>query len=168
MNYFTPYIFILFVSSLFSQNSNSSYLEIPFAKIKAEKFEYIIDTLQYKISVSDAFFSKKTEGTYDEIRILKSETLGEFNEIFYYVTLSHLGKNLKTARYLKLKNNTLYLIADNDFGSIYVSCIGKDKKCTPNVTIDENHNMKWICSDKVGVCSLDEKECKSVKSIILE
>jgi hypothetical protein len=159
---------ILFVCHSFSQNRDSSYLETPFAKINENGFEFIIDTLKYKTSVSDAFFSKETKGTYDEIRILKSETLGEVNDTFFYINLYHYGKNLKTARYLKHDNGVLYLITDNDFGSVYVSCIGIDKKCSPNVTTDKNHNMKWICSNKVGVCSLDDNECKSVKSIILE
>lgn len=161
------FCFFLFHPS-FSQNSDSNILETPFAKIKGDGYDFIIDSLQFKTSVSDEFFSKKSKGTYDKIEIRKAYTVGEIKKSYYFVLLTHYEKKLKTARYLKNENDILYLITDNDFGSIYISCIGTDKKCSPNLIIDKKKDMSWICSDKVGVCSLDENECKSVKSIILE
>jgi hypothetical protein len=148
----------------FSQNSDSNILETPFAKIEDNGYDFIIDPLQFKMSVSDELFSKESKGTYDKIEIKKAYTVGES---YYFVLLTHYEKKLKTARYLKNEDDILYLITDNDFGSIYISCIGTDKKCSPNLIIDKK-NMSWMCSDKIGVCLLDENECKSIKSIILE
>lgn len=138
-----------------------------FGKIQNDSYEYVIDTLSYKKSISNSLFSEKSKTeTYNKIEIRKSKTLGEVNEEYYYLVLYHFDKKLKTARFLENRSGYLYLNNDSVFNSIYNSCVGEDDKCFPNVVIDSDLNKAWICSDEVGICSIDANECKSVRSII--
>ena len=138
-----------------------------FGKVKNNSFEYVIDTLTFKKSISNQLFSKESKGdTYDKLEIKKAITLGESREEYYYVILYHYQKRLKTVRFLENHSSNLYLNENSVFNTIYNSCVGKDEKCFPNVVINSDLTKAWICSDKVGVCSIDENECKSVRSII--
>lgn len=168
------YIFII-IFSFYSCKSNTQEIEqsktdeILFAKIKGDSYVYVLDTLSFKESISGNFFSKESKkDTYDKVNIIKSQTLGNTNEDYYYVVLIHFGKKLKTARYLENRSGYLYLNKKTVFNTIYNSCVGVDEKCFPNVVINSDLTRAWICSDKVGVCSLDANECKSIRSIIQE
>jgi len=161
-------IFLIIAANSFLINSQEEKNnDIFFAEIKGESYEFKIDTLAFKNSISNSLFSKESKGTYDKIEIQKLKTVGDIIEDYYRVVLYHFGKNLKTARYLYYNAGKLYLNSDNSFNSLYNSCLGVEKKCSPNVVLNSKLEMGWICSNKVGICSIDEKECQSYKTLIL-
>ena len=160
-------IFVLF-GLLFTGAQKNGPNEILFAKVSGKSYEFVIDTLAFKKSVSNSLFSKESKGNYDKTEIRRSKTLGDINQDYYYVILYHYGKNLKTARYLKYDDGKLYLSSDSSFNRLYNSCVGIENKCSPNVVLNSKLEMDWICSDELGVCSIDAKECQSYKAIVLE
>lgn len=162
-------IILLFYSCKSSSQltNNKDADSILVGKISGENFQFVIDTLSFKESISNSLFSEQTKSeTYDKLEIRKSETLGEIKQEYYYIILYHFDKKLKTARYLENSRGNLYLNKNSIFNSLYNSCVGIDEKCYPHVVIKSDLTKAWICSDEVGICSIDEKECTSVRSII--
>ena len=167
------YALLLIISFFYSCKSYAQSIEkkeanpILFGKIQNDKFEYLIDTLSFKKSISNNLFSEQSKSeTYDKLEIRKSESLGAIKEDYYFIVLYHFGKKLKTARFLENRSGNLYLNEYITFNAIFNSCMGENEKCFPNITIKSDSTKVWICSDKVGVCSADINECKSIRSII--
>jgi hypothetical protein len=165
-------LFYLIFSLLFCSNNfyaqTVSDNRIEFAKIVQGKISYKLDTLLYKPQVSNKIFSKESNVTFDKIEICHQFTLEDIQIEYSYVILHDFDKNLKTVRFLDKIKDTYYLNNSDTFKKTYLSCVGDKSKCSPNIMITNKSQMEWICSNKVGVCSIDATECKMFKTVLID
>ena len=157
-------LFSFFLFNVFKLMPQNSKEDRTFAQITNTKIEFVIDTVSFKKEISQAIFSKQSNVQFDKIIINKKKVL-EANDIFYCVMLYDFDKKLTTARVLNKINNKLYFTDSNYFEKLYISCKGKEK-CNPNIAFVDN-KLIWLCSDKIGECSINpEYDCKTFRSIL--
>ncbi len=160
------YLFVIFLQLIIfckPDVSISQNKKIIFAKIKDNNFFFVKDTVNFKIDLSKNLFSKGTNVKFDRVEIL---TQFVNNREFYYVILYDYDKHLKTARILNKMNNELLLSNNNSFEQTYISCVGNDIDCKPNIHYNK---LKWFwtCGNKLKECMINSNQkCQSFKTVL--
>lgn len=133
-------------------------------------YRFSIDTIALKKEWQDILQSVKPETTFDKIEIRKDITLGTSNKEYYMVVAYDYSQNLKSARWLVNKRNTLYFFGntnnnvDNEiFYRTYYTLYGSDTDCFPEVHYI-NKEYLWAGSEKL-VC-LPDDPCKSSSTFV--
>jgi hypothetical protein len=134
-----------------------------FAKIEGNKFFFVKDTVSFKKYLSKSLYSKETNVKFDRVEILKQFVS---NRIFYYVILYDYEKHLKTARILNKVDNELLLSENNSFEQTYISCVGNEIDCKPNIHYNKS-KWFWTCGNKLRECLINSNEkCQVFKTVL--
>lgn len=160
-------LFLLLVSCSFS-HAQKPITDTLFATIENNEYIFKLDTLTFKEKIAKNIFSKKSKVDYDKLTIVEQVSLGKEKASYIFLLLLDFDKKIKTARLLKKINNNLFLSQEKKIDLTYVSCVGDSLICLPNIIINNHLEMEWICSDKKGVCIIDNTKCRKFNSIIVD
>lgn len=138
-------------------------------ELKGDKASLVIDTKSFLEAFNNHFSGRD----FTTVAIQQGYTIGEKQELFYYIDIYSGSKDVSIVRWLQNDNGKLYMdntLTNDDFThkNFFVSCEGVES-CKPNLYAMDNE-LNWMCGDTPSCVTEEEAKknpCARTTAVIM-